>query len=265
MKKSNLTKITTILPFDSNYIKVGKNRNKLWNLMDAEGNLVSETWFESIEKNTDGSIKTKTENEKEIKFSSVSSIKIYNSVIKFVPATVMNIVDVDSIEKCETDEYVASAYFFGQRVYITADGRIFDTNSEELRIMFNTVDTIRLNNALVKFNKKMNYNFDPDCSSNTWDATHSHHQSMFGFYWVNEDYCVFVGWKDVKIENDTKKWTDEFKIRVADYSIPKNAIEKLKELWGECKEGNKDSKNHYYTWSFTKDKLDFIIDSLENF
>ena len=82
MKKSQLTKITTILPFDGKYIKVGKNRNKLWNLMDSEGNFISETWFENIEKTTDGAIITKAE-KKEMRFVNVGSFKKFNST-KFV-------------------------------------------------------------------------------------------------------------------------------------------------------------------------------------
>ena len=121
MKKSQLTKITTILPFDAKYIKVGKNRNKLWNLMDSEGNLISETWFENIEKTTDGAIITKSE-KKEMRFVNVGSFKKFNSVRDLVPVSVIGLIDIDTIEPTECSGYVAKAYFFGKRIYIKADG-----------------------------------------------------------------------------------------------------------------------------------------------
>lgn len=265
MKKQQLTKITTILPFDSQYIKVGKNRNKLWNLLDSEGNLISETWFENIEKNNDGSIKTINEKKEEIKFTSVKSISIYNEIIKFVPAIVMNIVDVDSIERYENYGYVAKAYFFGKRVYIKADGRIFDEDDNELRIMFNSVDTIRLNNALVKFNKKIHYNFDSTNHISDYSDVHKAHKTMWGFYWLNEDYRVRVSYDKPLVMNDIKKWTDDLKIRMIVKDTPKNVIDELIKKWGSNYVAQEQGSDNYrYTWSFKKDQLEFIIDTLNN-
>ena len=265
MKKTQLAKITTILPFDAKYIKVGKNRNKLWNLMDSEGNLISETWFENIEKNDDGSIKTINEKKEEIKFTSVKSINIYNEVIKFVPATVMNIVDVDSIERYENNGYVARAYFFGKRVYIKADGRIFDDDDIELRIMFNSVDTIRLNNALVKFNKKIHYNFDSTIYHQDYSEIRDAHKTMWCFYWLNEDYRVRVSFDKPIIMNGIKKWTDDLKIRMFVNDTPKNVIDELVKKWGPNFDTMETGgENYNYTWTFKKDQLEFIIDTLNN-
>lgn len=266
MKKQQLTKITTILPFDSKYIKVGKNRNKLWNLMDSEGNLISETWFENIEKNNDGSIKTINEKKEEIKFTSVKSISIYNEIIKFVPAIVMNIVDVDSIERYENGVYVARAYFFGKRVYIKADGRIFDEDDNELRIMFNSVDTIRLNNALVKFNKKIHYNFDSTNHHSTdYPDIHKANKTMWGFYWLNEDYRVRASFDKPLVMNGIKKWTDDLKIRMFVKDTPKNVIDELIKKWGSNYAIYDEKGDDYnFTWSFKKDQLELIIDTLNN-
>ena len=65
------------------------------------------------------------------------------------------------------------------------------------------------------------------------------------------------------MNSDTKKWTDEFKIR-ATLNMPKSVREKLTEKWGEPKLCDKGEYNENYTWSFTKDKLEFIIDTLKN-
>ena len=264
MKKQQLAKITTILPFDSKYIKVGKNRNKLWNLMDSEGNLISETWFENIEKTTDGAIITKAE-KKEMRFVNVGSFKKFNSVRELVPVSVIGLIDIDTIEPTIRSGYVAKAYFFGKMIFIKADGRIFDNNDNELHIMFNCVDTIRLNNAVYSLNKKLQYNGNFSSTEDTdWETVINNKISMFGFYWIDDDKCaVRIGCDNVKLNNVTKKWTDDFKLR-ATLNMPKNIREKLTKLWGEPKKQYDGEYNENYTWSFTKDKLEFIIDTLNN-
>ena len=264
MKKSQLTKITTILPFDTNYIKVGKNRNKLWNLMDSEGNLISETWFENIEKTTDGAIITKSE-KNEMRFVNVGSFKKFNSVRELVPVSVIGLIDIDTIEPTECSGYVAKAYFFGKRIYIKADGRIFDNDDNELHIMFNCVDTIRLNNAVYRINKKLQYNGNFSKDEDTdWETIINNKISLFGFYWIDDDKCsVHIGRDNVNLSNCTKKWTDDFKLR-ATLNMPKRVREQLTEKWGEPESSKVGEFNENYTWTFTKDKLEFIIDTLNN-
>ena len=264
MKKSQLTKITTILPFDGKYIKVGKNRNKLWNLMDSEGNLISETWFENIEKTTDGAIITKSE-KKEMRFVNVGSFKKFNSVRELVPVSVIGLLDIDTIEPSDYDGYVATARFFGKKIWIKENGRIFDSNGNELHIMFNCVDTIRLNKAVYRLNKKLQYNGNFSSTEDTdWETTINNKISLFGFYWIDNDECtVRLGCDNVKLNDGTKKWTDDFKLR-ASLNMPKNVREKLTELWGEPAKMYAGEYNENYTWSFTKDKLEFIIDTLNN-
>lgn len=262
MKKSQLTKITTILPFDAKYIKVGKNRDKLWNLMDSEGNLISDTWFENIEKTTDGAIITKSE-KKEMRFVNVGSFKKYNSVREIIPASVIGLIDINTIEETTADGYVAKAYFFGKRIWIKADGRIFDIDDNELHIMFNCVDTLRLNKALLDLNKKLHYDGDYDCVHG-WRETVDNKVSIFGFYWIDDDECsVSIGYNEVDMNDSTKKWTDELKIRTT-LNMPKRVREQLTEKWGNPERGKAGEYNENYTWSFTKDKLEFIIDTLNN-
>ena len=262
MKKTQLTKITTILPFDAKYIKVGKNRNKLWNLMDSEGNLISEVWFDNIERTSDGAIVTKQKKD-EMKFVSVSSFKNFNNVRELVPASVISLIDIDTIEPTECEGYVAKAYFFDKRIYIKAEGSIFDADDNELHIMFNTVDTLRLNNALLKLNKKLHYDGNYDCEHG-WRETIDKKFSIFGFYWIDDDECsVSVGYNKVDMNSDTKKWTDDLKIR-ATLNMPKSVREKLIEIWGEPTIQHRGEYNENFTWSFKKDKLEFIIDTLNN-
>ena len=262
MKKTQLTKITTIFPFDSKYIKVGKNRNKLWNLMDSEGNLISDVWFEKIDKTNDGAIITKAE-KNEMRFVNVESFKNYNNVRELVPVSVIGLIDIDTIEPANWDGYVAKAYFFGKRIWIKADGRIFDNDDNELHIMFNTVDTLRLNKALLTLNKKLHYDGNYDCEHG-WQETIDNKISIFGFYWIDNDECsVSIGYNEVDMNSTTHKWTDDFKIR-ATLNMPENIREQLTEKWGEPEHRNCGEYNENFTWTFKKDQLEFIIDTLNN-
>ena len=262
MKKTQLAKITTILPFDAKYIKVGKNRDKLWNLMDSEGNLISDVWFEQLDKTNDGAIITKAK-KNEMRFVNVESFKNYNNVRELVPVSVIGLIDIDTIEPSDYDGYVATARFFGKKIWIKADGRIYDSNGNELRIMFNTVDTLRLNKALLNLNKKLHYDGNYDCEHG-WQETIDNKVSIFGFYWIDDDECcVSVGYNKVDLESHTKKWTDDLKIR-ATLNMPKNMREMLIEKWGTPKVQNEGDFNENYTWTFKKDQLEFIIDTLNN-
>jgi hypothetical protein len=129
--------------------------------------------------------------------------------------------------------------------------------------MFNCVDTLRLNKALLDLNKKLHYDGDYDCT-HSWQSTIDNKISIFGFYWIDDDECtVRLGCDCVKLNDGTKKWTDDFKLR-ATLNMPKNVREKLTELWGEPAKMYAGEYNENYTWTFTKDKLEFIIDTLNN-
>ena len=175
MKKTQLNEITTILPFDKEYIKVAKREDTLWNLMDADGHLISDVWFHEIERTNDGAIITKgPENEKkdtEMRFTGISNFAKYSEVCEFLPSCVIGLISIESVERYERDGYVARAMFYGKRVYIKKDGRIFDENGKELHIMFNMVDTDRLNNAILKLNKRLcfdgNFDFSRDYPTNS--------------------------------------------------------------------------------------------------
>lgn len=263
MKKTQLAKITTILPFDAKYIKVGKNRDKLWNLMDSEGNLISDVWFEQLDKTNDGAIITKAK-KNEMRFVNVESFKNYNNVRELVPVSVIGLIDIDTIEPSDYDGYVATARFFGKKIWIKADGRIYDSNGNELRIMFNSVDTIRLNNALVKFNKKINYNFDSTIYHQNYTDLHKAHKTMWCFYWLNEDYRVRVSFDKPIVMDGVKKWTDDLKIRMFVNGTPKNVMDELVKKWGSNFDTMETGDDYNYTWSFKKDQLEFIIDTLNN-
>lgn len=260
MDIARLSCYSVVLPFDEEYIKVGKG-NK-WNLADADGNLISDTWFGRISRNTDGSIVTTTANNEELKFVGIGSLREFREVSRIVPAFVVNLVDSHSVERCDRGRYVAKAMFYGMRVYITADGRIYDSDGHELRILFNTVDTERLNNALVRLNKKLHFDFVSDCTSSDWETTIANKKSIFSFYWVTSEYSVACGYRNVWANSETSKWTDDLIVRVS-ICMPAEVRERLADEWGTPEQGGPtDNRNGNYTnwtWHFHKWDLDRII------
>ena len=260
MNIARLYDYSIVLPFDEEYVKVGKG-NK-WNLVDADGNLISDTWFGKISRNTDGSIVTTTARNEEVKFVDVGSLKDFSGVSHIVPTFVANLVDSHSVERCDSGRYVAKALFYGMRVYITADGGIYDGDGNKLRILFNTVDTERLNTALVRLNKRLNYDYDSTFRDNTWSYSIQQKESIFSFYWVTSRYSVSCGYSTIYTSGNIEKWTDDFIVRV-DECMPEQARKKLTELWGTpvYKENGEYSN---WSWHFGKSDIDRIIDTLNS-
>lgn len=266
MKKTQLNSITTILPFDGDYIKVAKKNDTLWNLMDAEGRLVSDVWFHSIERTNDGAIITKgpdngKKKDTEMRFTGIGNFAKFNEVCEFLPSCVVGIINVETVEKYEKDGYVARAMFYGKRVYIKKDGRIFDENGKEMHIMFSMVDTDRLNASLLNLNKKLHFDGNYKAVED-WIGTIDNKVSIFGFYWIDDDKgSLEVGFDQVNLNDSTSKWTDMLIIR-ATLNMPKEVRDTLIKKWGEPEYRHLGEYNENLTWSFTKDKLNFIIDTI---
>jgi hypothetical protein len=88
---------------------------------------------------------------------------------------------------------------------------------------------------------------------------------MWSFYWLNEDYRVRASFDKPLVMNGIKKWTDDLKIRMIVKDTPKNVIDELIKKWGSnYATQEQGSDNYNYTWSFKKDQLEFIIDTLNN-
>lgn len=267
MKKTALTGITTILPFDTDYIKVGKDKDTKWNLMDKDGKLISTTWFQSVERNRDGSISTTVIEEKShkvapVKFIDVVAMRSFSDVVAIMPPIVMNLVDTGSIKPCDDGRYVATASFYGMKVYITKEGHIYDTNGVKLRILFNTVDTERLNNCLNKLNKKLNFDFDGNEKSFSWSDTIKSKEAIFAFYWVTDDCSVDLGRNTPMTHIRNPKWSDDLKIR-ADQLMPENIRNSLSKTWNKTPEFMDGSGYSAWTWTFKKEQLEEIISALE--
>ena len=262
MEMAKLKGCSAVLPFDETYVKVCK-RNR-WNLADAEGNFISDTWFREITRNGDGSIVTVTSMKEEVKFVDVGSFVEFREVSKIVPAFVLNMVDSHSVEVYRRSKYVAKASFYGMKVYITADGRIYDENDRELRVLFNTVDTERLNRALYGLNKKLHYDFyeGVEETDTSWDACIKGKKSIFSFYWVNDDYSVLCGTKNVFAHNQVNKWTDKLVLR-ASVCMPESVRRQLDEALGASEYTTRDGYDKW-SWFFEKEDLDRVIGVLNS-
>ena len=132
MNKAHLKQINTVFPFDADYIKVGKGKNNIkWNLMDSNGKLISDTWFSSIDKNTDGSIVTAIAKRKEFAkatFLNVDSFVRNVEAVKLVPMHCISLVDAGSLVAIKDKKYIARATVYGKTVYIDKAGEIWLPN-----------------------------------------------------------------------------------------------------------------------------------------
>jgi len=270
MKKSTLTGITTILPFDSHYIKVEKKGK--WNLMDADGKLVSDTWFGSISKNSDGSISTETVRRGrakavEAKFLDVGSLVNTVKVIGVVPAECVSMLDSGSIVVIHGNpKYVAKATLYGREVFIDKNGGIYDASGTKLRLLFNTVDSERLFKAVRQFNKKLHYESRQLVKSEhgTYKKMIDNKLAMWAFYWVNDEWSIITDHEEMEMENDVRKWTDDFIIRIATDLTPQTVQNTLDKVFGEHKTRTSDGVENW-TWNLKKNDLDKLIDTLSAF
>lgn len=275
MTKTNLKQITNILPFDDKYILVGKkpypsSKAMVWNLMDANGKLISDTWFTSISKNTDGSIKTEVKVKHARKavaatFINTTSFAKASKVMDLVPVACLSLVDSGTIEPYTGSDkrYIAKAKLYGREVFLDKAGNIYDSNGVKLRLMFNTVDSERLFKAIKAFNKKLHYDSEQlDFDENTFKILVDKHVAMWGFYWVNDDWSIITDHPELHMENDTKKWTDDFIIRIATDLVPEKVRTALVNAFGNKYKDATISDVRNWTWHLSKGDLDKIINTL---
>ena len=272
MEKQSLKTITTVFPFDAKFIKVGKGKKNIkWNLMDADGNLVSPNWFSAISKNADGSIVAKAIVKRvlsEATFLSVNSFVDSAKNFKAVPISFFSLVDTGSLVPCRIRGYVAEATFYGEEVFLDKDGNIYDGNGNKLRVLLNTADGERFYNAIWRFNRKVNYEVSPASASDakpyTLEAIESHKQSMLGFYFLKEDWYADTSFKNLTIGKNCKKWTDDLIVRVILSTTPESVLAKLKASFGEGTFQEVSNGIKIVSWHFKKTDLDRIVSVLDS-
>ena len=276
MNKTQLKQVTTVLPFDMNYIKVGKGKkNMKWNLMDSNGKLISSNWFSSITKNTDGSIITTVTKRKEVSeatFFNVDSFVQSAELIKNIPIVCFSLVDTGSLVSIKDSRYIAKATVYGKMVYIDKNGEIWLPDGTKLRLLLNTVDSERLFAAVRRFNKKMHYDMKclEDSKRSTFSELHENKIAAWAFYFVTEDMSMETSYTHPQLRNDdVKKWTDNLIFRVREGDLPQSAIDSLNASLGEVKKGEPlNFKGHdvwLYTWQLKKEDLNKLISVLDSF
>ena len=275
MNKTQLKSVTTVLPFDANYIKVGKGKkNVKWNLMDSNGNLVSTTWFSSITKNADGSIITALANRSklaEATFLNVDSFVRNADIVKLVPMHSISLVDTGSLVSIKDNKYIAKATVYGKMVYIDKNGDIWLPNGTKLRLLLNTVDSERLFAAVHRFNKKMHYDvkYLGDDERSTFSVVHDNKIAAWAFYYVTEDMSMETNYSHPQLRDDVaKKWTDNLIFRVREGDLPQSAIDALNAGLGEVKRCEPcQCAGHgvwLYTWHLEREDLDKLIGVLDS-
>ena len=275
MDKNSLKQITSIFPFDSHYVKVGKGkRNIKWNLMDSNGKLISSNWFSSITKNADGSVITTVTKRKEFAkatFLDVDSFVRNVDVVKIVPMRCISLVDTGSLVSIKDSKYIASATVYGKMVYIDKAGDIWLPNGTKLRLLLNTVDSERLFAALRRFNKKMHYDTKPleDGDRSTFESLRTNKIAAWAFYFATEGLSLETNYSNPQIrDDDTKKWTDDLIFRVRDGDLPQSALDALNAGLGKVEK--KEPLNWMghdvwlYSWHIKKEDLDKLIGLLDS-
>ncbi len=275
MTKKNLSKIAEILPFNDKYVLVGKkkyanSKTLVWNLMDKDGRLLSDNWFASISKNSDGSIKTevkataRAKKVTEVTFLNTESFAKACDVMSLVPVTCLSLVDSGSIEPYKgTDKrYIAKAKLYGQEVFLDKDGNVYK-DGVKLRLLFNTVDSERLFKAAWSFNKKLHYECKPlkESENNLVQLVNDNKVALWMFYWVDESWNVITDHEELAMRNDTKKWTDDFIVRVATDLVPDSVKDLLTKSFG-APEDKETSGVKYRNYRMKKGDLEKIINTL---
>lgn len=277
MEKTSLKQINSIFPFDANYVKVGKGKkNVKWNLMDSDGNLISNTWFSSIVKNIDGSIVTALAKRRELAeatFLDVDSFVRNVDVVKLVPMRCISLVDTGSLVSIKDPKYIARATVYGKMVYIDKNGEIWLPNGTKLRLLLNTVDSERLFAALRRFNKKMHYDvkYVEDSERSTFDAIRENKIAAWAFYFPAEDMTLDTTYGHLRLRNsdNVKKWTDDLIFRVREGDLPQSALDALSAGLGKVeKKEPLNWKGHdvwLYNWHIKKEDLNKLIGLLDSF
>ncbi len=275
MDKTALNGISYVLPFDGQYIKVGKGvKNTKWNLMDGNGALISENWFASIVHNaSDNSIvaeiiKPKTAPVKATFLNTAAIVKCVKIMDK-IPPSIINFVDSGSIELYNSNAYVAKATLYGMEVYIAKNGEVYNKLGDKCRLLFNTVDSERLCNAIRAFNRKMNYDYSA-WEDNTYKTVRQTKTALWGFYFVTDNWHVCTTFEPIHISDNTKKWTDDLILRMCEENTPESVKKAFISEFGEgdVKTQNMGEGNPplvHRSWHFAKTDLEKIITFLNKF
>jgi len=277
MNKTALKGYTGIYPFDDKYIKVSKNKDTMWNLVDAQGKLISDTWFSSITRNSDNSIVTQTKrpNAKPECVVFLNADTMARSCVLFakLPSVVFNLVDSDSIEMLPHDtnsKYIAKATLYGKTVYITSDGDIYDEAGIKLRLLLGTVSSERLYKSIWRFNKKMNYDVKP-WSNGLLDSVNEAKTALWSFYFITDSLHITTGFDSLRLLDNVTKWTDNIVLRLSPLHTPQSVVDTFKKVFGDytpTKMRCTNADNGFVTlcdWYFDKEDIDTIITFLDKF
>lgn len=241
--------------------------------MDSNGNLISTTWFSSIDKNADGSIVTALAKRHELAkatFLNVDSFVRNVEVVKLVPMRCISLVDTGSLVAIADAKYIAKAAVYGKMVYIDKAGDIWLPNGTKLRLLLSTVDSERLFAAIRRFNKKMHYDMKylEDGERSTFDAVRANKIAAWAFYYATENLSLETTYGHLQLRNDNaKKWTDDLIFRVREGDLPQSAIDALNAGLGEVKKAEPLNYKGYdvwlYSWYLKKEDLNKLISVLD--
>ena len=282
MKKALLTGISDILPFDDTYVKVGAGRGTRWNLMDAEGKLVSDTWFSDIRRNSDGSVSVVPTGRRAvpIKFQNVPAMGRASAVVKAIPPEALRQLDPATVTLDPHGKFVARGKLYGKDVDITASGEIFLPGVGQIRALIGEVDGRRLGDAVWSVNRKLHREakpHDPDDSKvTTYEGAFKRKITLWAFWFAvgNHSVTTELGRNLVMHDNSADRWTDDIIVRLMyDYNgtrlVSPDDVKRLNALIGNGNEGyaklNGGGKVWNVTWHIGPGDVDRVISALNTF
>lgn len=273
MLKTNLKGITSFYPFDSDYIKVAKAKETKWNLMDKNGNLISDNWFSSISKNNDGTIAT-TFIESIARKCHVATATFLNATAigssvafkKIVPLSLISFLDVESVVVLEkSSKYVAKATYYGYTIYIDSKGNTYDLDGNEVSIKISTVEIERLHKAVCRFNKKMHYDCVFRDSANSVQKLYNDNVSAWCFYFITDKLSFSIGYQNnIKVDDDSKKWTNGIIFSIIPELIPESVYSIFIEKLGEPFRKNECNGLKWHFWNIVDYGIDRFINLLDS-
>lgn len=147
VKGSALANYDEVDIFDSKYFlvkkRIGGYQRDQYNLADRNGNLISEIWFDKIEKNDDGSIVVNKDNEREkdVTYSSVGELVKNVEIMDAAIDSVLSVQDISLTDTYPLTPYqitdkntntkktiIARAMLDGKEVFVGDDGKLYNAD-----------------------------------------------------------------------------------------------------------------------------------------
>lgn len=229
IKRDMIADYDEIEPFDSEHIKVYKDG--LYNIMDNDGNLLSDVWFDRVEKKSGGGFDvefTDSNNQTHSgQYLDMPELKKNIEIKNLVKHTdMLELIDFGDIILVEPYilkrpnmkrgvKIIANVTYMGESLLLGADGKLYKQNGtlyEMAQFSISQVDIKRLNKKMDELNVIMNPAYNPRTKTNddTINDVYKHGIYVFAFgYNTNKmdvNYRFNTHTKNIIVTVDGGSW-----------------------------------------------------------